>query len=78
MARILPNEEIRLLSKVSKLYYEEGLNQDEIVLKLQLSRSKISRLLKQAREEGIVKITVKFSRLAFILTWKPGWKICAE
>jgi DNA-binding transcriptional regulator LsrR (DeoR family) len=58
MARIQPNEELRLLSKVSKLYYEEGLNQDEIVEKLQLSRSKISRLLKQAREEGIVKITV--------------------
>lgn len=58
MPRILPNEELRLLSKVSKLYYEDGLNQDEIVVKLQLSRSKISRLLKQAREEGIVKITV--------------------
>ena len=58
MARILPVEELRLLSKVSKLYYEEGLNQDDIVVKLQLSRSKISRLLKQAREEGIVKITV--------------------
>jgi DNA-binding transcriptional regulator LsrR (DeoR family) len=47
-----------LLSKVSKLYYELGLTQDEIVGKLQLSRSKVSRLLQQARDTGVVKITV--------------------
>ena len=58
MARLLPNEELRLLSKISKLYYEEGLTQDEIVQKLNLSRSKISRLLQQARERGIVQISV--------------------
>ncbi len=58
MARLLPLEELRLLSKVSKLYYEMGLTQDEIVGKLQLSRSKVSRLLQQARDTGVVKITV--------------------
>lgn len=58
MARLLPNEELRLLSKISKLYYEEGLTQDEIVEKLNLSRSKISRLLQQARERGVVQISV--------------------
>ncbi|HEX9013650.1 MAG TPA: sugar-binding transcriptional regulator [Anaerolineaceae bacterium] len=58
MPRLLPNEELRLLSKVSKLYYDEGMTQDEIVEKLQLSRSKISRLLRQAREEGVVQISV--------------------
>jgi DNA-binding transcriptional regulator LsrR (DeoR family) len=47
-----------LLVKVSKLYYEEGLSQDDIILRLNLSRSKISRLLQQARDEGIVQITV--------------------
>ena len=51
-------EDLRLMSKIGKLYYEEGLTQDEIVEKMNLSRSKISRLLKQAREEGIVQITV--------------------
>jgi DNA-binding transcriptional regulator LsrR (DeoR family) len=51
-------EEIRLLTKVSKLYYEEGMRQDEIVTRLNLSRSKVSRLLQQARDEGIVRITV--------------------
>lgn len=58
MARILLPEELRLLSKVSKLYYESNLTQDEIVDKLQLSRSKVSRLLHQAREEGVVQINV--------------------
>ncbi|HMD90727.1 MAG TPA: sugar-binding transcriptional regulator [Anaerolineaceae bacterium] len=58
MTRLLATEELRLLIKVSKLYYEERQTEDEIVQKLQLSRSKISRLLKQARDEGIVKITV--------------------
>lgn len=58
MARISAVDELRLLSKVSKLYYEEGLNQDDIVRKLQLSTAKVSRLLKEARERGIVRITV--------------------
>ena len=58
MKSIRPSEELRLLSKVSKMYYEAGLTQDEIVERMQLSRSKVSRLLRQAREEGIVKITV--------------------
>lgn len=58
MPLLTPKEELRLLSKVSKLYYDEGLTQDEIVDRLQLSRAKISRLLKEARERGIVKISV--------------------
>lgn len=58
MVKLSPLDETRLLVKVSKLYYEEGLSQDEIILRLNLSRSKISRLLQQARDEGIVQITV--------------------
>ena len=58
MVRLSPLEETRLLVKVSKLYYEEGLSQDDIILRLNLSRPKISRLLHQARDEGIVRITV--------------------
>jgi hypothetical protein len=34
MKRLLPSEEMRLLVKVSKLYYEENIRQDEIVSKL--------------------------------------------
>ena len=58
MAKLTPIDEQRLLVKVSKMYYEEGLTQDEIIQRLNLSRSKISRLLQQARDEGIVQITV--------------------
>jgi DNA-binding transcriptional regulator LsrR (DeoR family) len=58
-------DEQRLLVKISKMYYEEGLAQDDIVLRLNLSRSKISRLLQQARDEGIVQITVTSPRHLF-------------
>ena len=51
-------EELRLLVKVARMYYEEGLNQDAITGRLALSRSKVSRLMAQARETGIVQISV--------------------
>jgi len=51
--------DLYLLSKVSKLYYEEELTQQEIALKLHLSRPKVSRLVQQAEKEGIVQITVR-------------------
>lgn len=58
MARAKTSDELRLLTKVSRLYYDDGLNQDDIVKRLQLSRSKVSRLLQQARQEGIVKTVI--------------------
>ncbi|MDP2965099.1 MAG: sugar-binding transcriptional regulator [Pelolinea sp.] len=48
----------RLLLKVSKLYYEKALTQNEISKRLILSRPKVSRLLKQAEEAGVVKINI--------------------
>jgi DNA-binding transcriptional regulator LsrR (DeoR family) len=48
----------RLLLKVSKLYYEKALTQQEISERLTLSRPKVSRLLKQAEEAGVVKIHI--------------------
>jgi DNA-binding transcriptional regulator LsrR (DeoR family) len=48
----------RLLAKVSSMYYEQGFNQQEIANRLHLSRPKISRLLKKARKEGVVQISV--------------------
>lgn len=77
MTKLSPLEETRLLVKVSKMYYEEGLSQDEIILRLGLSRSKISRLLQQARDKGIVQIKVVspnhlFSDLEYILEKRFG------
>ena len=48
-----------LLTQVALLYYEEGLTQREIARRLSISRSKISRLLTEARNEGIVEIKVE-------------------
>ena len=65
MVKLSPIDEQRLLVKVSKMYYEAGLTQDDIILRLNLSRSKISRLLQQARDEGIVQITVNTPKHLF-------------
>lgn len=53
------NEKISLLASVASLYYEHDLTQSEIAERLFTSRSKISRLLKEAREKKIVEIIIK-------------------
>lgn len=40
------------------MYYKQDYNQEEIAERLQLSRPKVSRLLKQAREQEIVQINI--------------------
>jgi DNA-binding transcriptional regulator LsrR (DeoR family) len=52
------DDRTRLMINVAKLYYEEGLTQKEISLKLRISRPTISRLMKDAIKYGIVKITI--------------------
>ncbi len=46
------------MTKVSRLYHEKGLRQTDIVERLGLSQSTVSRLLKRAREERIVRVSV--------------------
>ena len=48
----------RLLVKVAQLYHLHGLNQDQIGRQLGVSRSKVSRMLKEARERGLVEISI--------------------
>ena len=48
----------RLLYKIARAYYEDGLTQEQIGNLLGLSRIKVSRLLRQARDERIVQITI--------------------
>lgn len=55
MARI---QELRLMARVAHLYYKQGLNQSAIARQLDLSQATISRLLKRATAQGIVRITV--------------------
>lgn len=44
--------------QAARLYYEDGLSQTEVARTLGLSRSNVSRILSQARERGIVEITI--------------------
>lgn len=52
-------ERIRMLVKVSTLYYVDELNQQEIAERLGISRPQVSRMLSAAKSEGIVQITIK-------------------
>jgi DNA-binding transcriptional regulator LsrR (DeoR family) len=52
-------DELRLMTRVARLYYDEGVRQPEIAARLRLSQPKVSRLLKQAQAEGIVRISVR-------------------
>lgn len=50
-----------LLTRISYLYYIDNFSQQEIARQLELSRSKVSRLLQEARDKGIVKIEIQSS-----------------
>ncbi|WP_028548403.1 sugar-binding transcriptional regulator [Paenibacillus sp. UNC451MF] len=52
-------ERMRLLVKISQLYYEDGLNQQDIAQRFGISRPHVSRMLTSARSEGIVHISIK-------------------
>ena len=62
MARI---DELRLITRVARLYHEAGLKQPEIAERLRLSQPKVSRLLREAIEIGIVRISVGVPTGAF-------------
>lgn len=55
---VIDQELHRLLYRIAQAYYVEGLTQQQIGKQFGLSRVKVSRLLKQAREERIVNITL--------------------
>ncbi|MBN9023752.1 MAG: MarR family transcriptional regulator, partial [Rhizobiales bacterium] len=47
-----------LLFTVARLHYEKDLSQREIAAQLKISAATVSRLLRRAREEGIVRIEI--------------------
>ena len=51
-------DELRLMTKIARLYYEFDLNQMEIARRLRLSQATVSRLFKRAKAEGIIRISV--------------------
>src|SRR3984957_14361275 len=58
--------EIRLITKVARLYHEQKLTQTEIAKRLGISQVTVSRLLKRAEEYDIVKTTVTSPPGAFV------------
>lgn len=48
----------QILAEVASLYYEEDLTQSEIAGRLGLSRVKVYRMLKQAKDEQVVQIVI--------------------
>ncbi len=51
-------DELRLMTKVARLYYQDGVGQREIAAQLDVSQASISRLLKRAELEHIVRIVI--------------------
>jgi len=55
MARI---DELRLMTKIARLYYVDHLRQTEIADQLDISQTTASRLLKRAQDEQIIQINI--------------------
>ncbi|MFJ6693156.1 sugar-binding transcriptional regulator [Streptomyces sp. NPDC091294] len=51
-------DHVRLLVKVARMYHERGLRQPEIAAHLNMSQPRVSRLLKEAVDRGVVRTVV--------------------
>lgn len=51
-------DELRLIARVARMYYEWDMRQSEIANQLDLSQATVSRLLNRSKEEGIIRISV--------------------
>jgi deoxyribonucleoside regulator len=51
--------DVQLVVKVAQMYYLDGLKQEQIAKQVGISRSLISMILTEAKERGIVEITVR-------------------
>lgn len=49
---------LKLISKILKMYYIDGLTQNEIAYKLSISRIKVARFLYYAREKKLIEIKI--------------------
>jgi DNA-binding transcriptional regulator LsrR (DeoR family) len=54
----LPTAKIGLVTKVARMYHEQGIRQPEIAARLSISQSRVSRLLKEAVNLGVVRTVV--------------------
>jgi len=59
MSRI---DELRLIARVARMYYEQDMRQSEIAKQLGLSQATVSRLLNRSKEEGIIRISINLPK----------------
>jgi len=55
-------DELRLIARVARMYYEWNMRQSEIAKQLDLSQATVSRLLNRSKEEGIIRISVNLPK----------------
>ena len=55
-------DELRMMLRVAQLYYEDEFKQADISNRLHISQATVSRLLKRAEEEGVVRVTLAVPR----------------
>ena len=53
-------EELAVIAEIARMYYVEGMSQQEIANMLFFSKAKVSRALKIAREEKIVEFQIHY------------------
>jgi DNA-binding transcriptional regulator LsrR (DeoR family) len=58
VARAVDPDQIRLLTRVARLYHERGMRQPQIAQLLGMSQTRVSRLLSRAAEVGIIRTSV--------------------
>lgn len=58
-------DELRMIAKVAKMYYDWDMKQSEIANQLELSQATVSRLLRRSKEEGIIRISVNIPEGVF-------------
>jgi DNA-binding transcriptional regulator LsrR (DeoR family) len=58
-------DELRLMARVARMYYGNDMRQSEIAQQLGLSQATVSRLVKRAKREGIVRISVNVPQGVF-------------
>src|SRR5206468_11279487 len=56
--RPVESAQLRLIAKVARMYHEGGIRQPQIAAELSMSQARVSRLLRQASEIGVVRTVV--------------------
>ena len=59
------SDELRLMTKVARLYHEQELTRSQIAKQLHLSQATVSRLLRRAQEAQIIRVTISVPHGAF-------------